>query len=92
MCTTHRADNIHAIVTAAARPPPLLLRVQPFQIAVDPLTSEDAKEVENAAGTIRADKVKAEKAAAAKKGGEQTGWQVARLVGNGREWTNMSSH
>lgn len=51
------------------------------------MTSEDAKEVENAAGTIRADKVKAEKAAAAaKKGGEQqTGWQLARLAGNGRK-------
>lgn len=39
--------------------------------ATDPLTAEDAKEIENMAGTIRADKVKAEKAAAAaKKGGK----------------------
>jgi hypothetical protein len=35
--------------------------------ACEPLSTEDVKEVENAAGTIRADKVKAEKAAAAAK-------------------------
>jgi hypothetical protein len=61
--------------------------------ATDPLSSEDAKEIENAAGTIRADKVKAEKAAAAaKKGCEWVGccstvwggvggWQTGRGVG-----------
>ena len=68
LCAAHWADSILAIVTpasAAARLPSLHPCAQPFQIAVDPLTSEDAKEVENAAGTIRADKVKAEKAAAA---------------------------
>lgn len=37
--------------------------------ATDPLSAEDAKEIENMAGTIRADKVKAEKAAAAAKKG-----------------------
>lgn len=35
--------------------------------ACEPLSTEDVKEVENSAGTIRADKVKAEKAAAAAK-------------------------
>jgi hypothetical protein len=40
-----------------------------LRVAADPLNSEDAKEVENTAGTIRADKVKAEKAAAAAKKG-----------------------
>lgn len=42
-----------------------------LKASAEPLNSEDAKEIENTAGTIRADKVKAEKAAAvAKKGGE----------------------
>eukprot|EP00877_Chromochloris_zofingiensis_P002961 jgi/Chrzof1/12666/Cz07g03020.t1 len=38
-----------------------------LKLATDPLTSEDAKELEATAGTIRAEKVKAEKAAAAAK-------------------------
>lgn len=38
-----------------------------MKLATDPLTSEDAKELEATAGTIRAEKVKAEKAAAAAK-------------------------
>jgi hypothetical protein len=40
-----------------------------LRVTTDPLSSDDAKEIENTAGTIRADKVKAEKAAAAAKKG-----------------------
>jgi hypothetical protein len=40
-----------------------------LRVSADPLNSDDAKEIENTAGTIRADKVKAEKAAAAAKKG-----------------------
>jgi hypothetical protein len=43
-----------------------------LKLSVEGLSSEDTKEIENAVGTLRADKLKAEKAAAAaKKGGEQ---------------------
>lgn len=42
-----------------------------LKLSVEGLSSEDTKEIENAVGTLRADKLKAEKAAAAaKKGGE----------------------
>jgi hypothetical protein len=40
-----------------------------LRLSTDALNSDDAKEIENLAGTIRADKFKAEKAAAAAKKG-----------------------
>lgn len=49
-----------------------------LKASVDPLTSEEAKEIENAAGTIRADKVKAEKAAAAAKKGAKRNVNVGK--------------
>jgi hypothetical protein len=56
-----------------------------IQAGCEPLGAEEAKEIENLAGGIRADKVKAEKAAAAaKKGGECCRWYYrccSRVVG-----------
>eukprot|EP00775_Hariotina_reticulata_P007269 gene7269-7482_t len=52
-----------------------------LKIATEPVGSEDAKELENTAGTIRADKVKAEKAAAAAKKGAKKSVNVGKSGG-----------
>ncbi|WIA44597.1 hypothetical protein OEZ86_007317 [Tetradesmus obliquus] len=49
-----------------------------LRVSADPLNSDDAKEIENTAGTLRADKVKAEKAAAAAKKGSKKSINVGR--------------
>eukprot|EP00882_Tetradesmus_deserticola_P006804 GHRQ01007164.1.p1 GENE.GHRQ01007164.1~~GHRQ01007164.1.p1 ORF type:complete len:239 (+),score=137.84 GHRQ01007164.1:291-1007(+) len=49
-----------------------------LRAATEPLGSEDAKEIENLAGTLRADKVKAEKAAAAAKKGSKKSVNVGK--------------
>jgi hypothetical protein len=69
-CVSYPTRSSHRFITPHAANKNYKAFVKALlRVSTDALNSDDAKEIENLAGTIRADKVKAEKAAAAAKKG-----------------------